>query len=72
LTNKATPYHNALVLADQLTRHHKLFNFFSYQSDEHLFTNGDFQQAVKRDLNWFKSHGVTEIEKQTLSRAGDK
>ena len=54
--DKTTPIDGALELVERLSIYRKQFHFYRYQSDQHLFTDEDFDMAVMRDIEWFKSH----------------
>lgn len=48
----------ALGLVDNLAKTDKQYQFFTYPSDEHLFTKGHFKQAINRDINLFTRHAT--------------
>jgi dipeptidyl aminopeptidase/acylaminoacyl peptidase len=51
-----TDVNGSLELAARLYLAGREYQLFLYDSDEHLFSGDDFDQAVERDLQWFESH----------------
>jgi dipeptidyl aminopeptidase/acylaminoacyl peptidase len=52
---KSTPYYWSVDLAGQLYSLGKPYYFYSYAGDKHLFEGESLQQAINRDISFFRS-----------------
>ena len=52
----STGVNGSLELAGRLYMARREYQLFLYDSEDHLFTGDDFEQAVERDLQWFAQH----------------
>ena len=52
----STGVNSSLELAARLYMAGREYRLFIYDSDDHLFSGDDFEQAVERDVQWFTSH----------------
>jgi predicted peptidase len=60
IDDTVTPLLNTTAATRWLTKTESSFRLYTYPTNKHLIDGEDYQQAIKRDILWFKQHSKTD------------